>query len=163
MTRLSDVDPTSSSTMAPGSWQLTDLVTRIRRVLRSSVRSEIPWEALPMAQVEVLQRLADEPGIRISDMARRHRLATNTVSTIVQQMVIADLVVRENDPHDRRAVSLQLTETGHATLERWLQANQARVSAAMEGLESDDLRAIEDALPALTALVHNLERAAWSD
>jgi DNA-binding MarR family transcriptional regulator len=149
--------------MAPGSWQLTDLVTRIRRVLRSSVRSEIPWEALPMAQVEVLQRLADEPGIRISDMARRHRLATNTVSTIVQQMVIADLVVRENDPHDRRAVSLQLTETGHATLERWLQANQARVSAAMEGLESDDLRAIEDALPALTALVHNLERAAWSD
>lgn len=163
MTRLSDVDPTSSSTMAPGSWQLTDLVTRIRRVLRSSVRSEIPWEALPMAQVEVLQRLADEPGIRISDMARRHRLATNTVSTIVQQMVIADLVVRENDPHDRRAVSLQLTETGHATLERWLQANQAWVSAAMEGLESDDLRAIEDALPALTALVHNLERAAWSD
>lgn len=163
MTRLSDVDPTSSSTMAPGSWQLTDLVTRIRRVLRSSVRSEIPWEALPMAQVEVLQRLADEPGIRISDMARRHRLATNTVSTIVQQMVIADLVVRESDPHDRRAVSLQLTETGHATLERWLQANQARVSAAMEGLESDDLRAIEDALPALTALVHNLERAAWSD
>ncbi|MFV0319198.1 MAG: MarR family winged helix-turn-helix transcriptional regulator [Microbacterium sp.] len=143
--------------MMPGSQHLTDLVTRIRRVLRASVRSEIPWEALPMAQVEVLQRLDDEPGIRISEMARRHRLATNTVSTIIQQMVVAGLVAREPDPLDRRAVSLHLTKQGRQTLDQWLHANQERVSAAMQQLSADELSMIEKSLPALTSLVQSLE------
>lgn len=162
MTRLSHVE-TAQPEMMPGSSRLTDLVTRIRRVLRSSVRSEIPWEALPMAQVEVLQRLEDEPGIRVSDMARRHRLATNTVSTIVQQMVVAGMVERETDPHDRRAVSLRLTDHGAATLARWRRANQERLSLAMEGLTEAELKALDKALPALTSLVQNLERVGWTD
>lgn len=163
MTRLSSVDGATDRELMPGSSRLTDVVTRIRRVLRSGVRSEIPWETLPMAQVEVLQRLADEPGIRISEMARRHRLATNTVSTIVQQMVVADLVVREVDPHDRRAVALHLTEHGRDSLDRWLRANQMRLSAAMQELSPSELQAIDEALPALTALVQRLEQSAWAD
>jgi hypothetical protein len=35
--------------------RLTDVVTRLRRALRSSIRTEYPWESLPMAQVELLQ------------------------------------------------------------------------------------------------------------
>jgi len=38
-------------------WLLTELVTRLRRVLRASIRTDYPWESLPMAQVELLQRL----------------------------------------------------------------------------------------------------------
>ena len=45
-----------------------------------------------MAQVEILQRLKEEPGLRLNDLARRHRLANNTVSTFVQQLVMAGLV-----------------------------------------------------------------------
>jgi len=74
---------------SPEAWALAEIVTRLRRVLRASVRSEFPWERLPMAQVEILQRLAEEPGLRITDLASRHRLATNTVSNLVQQMVLA--------------------------------------------------------------------------
>lgn len=32
-------------------WSLTGAITRLRRVLRSSVRQEFPWESLPMTQV----------------------------------------------------------------------------------------------------------------
>jgi len=138
---------------------LTDVITRLRRALRSIVRSEIPWEVLPMAQVEVLQRLSDEPGMRVSDLARRHRLATNTVSTIVQQMVVAGLVVREPVPGDRRAVSLRLTDHGHAELERWLLANRVHVATAIENLAPGHRDSLDRALPALAALVEQLERA----
>lgn len=138
---------------------LTDVITRLRRALRSIVRSEIPWEVLPMAQVEVLQRLSDEPGMRVSDLARRHRLATNTVSTIVQQMVVADLVVREPVPGDRRSVSLRLTPHGHAELERWLLANRLHVSTAIENLSAEHRHALDHALPAIAALVQQLEQA----
>lgn len=138
-------------------WALTDLITRLRRVLRSSVRSDIPWETLPMAQVEILQRLVDEPGVRISDLARRHRLATNTVSTLIQQMVTAGLVVRTTAPDDRRAVSLYLTELGRTSLHGWLRANEARLSTALAELTEDEQRSIEDALPALANLAERLE------
>src|SRR5689334_4324217 len=68
-------------------WPLAEVVTRLRRALRASVRSEFAWERLPMAQIELMQRLADEPQLRVKDLAERHRLATNTVSQLVQQLV----------------------------------------------------------------------------
>jgi len=138
-------------------WALTDIIIRIRRILRASVRAEIPWEALPMAQVEILQRLADEPGLRVSDLARRHRLATNTVSTIVQQMVVGGLIVREPVPDDRRAVSLHLTDRGQASLDGWLQANYARVEVAWGTLAPREREKIAEALGSLRTLVDNLD------
>src|SRR5699024_8242209 len=117
-------------------WELTELITRLRRVLRASVRRDIPWETLPMAQIEVLQRLADEPGIRISELAHRHRLATNTVSTLVQQMVASDLIERTPDPADGRASVLTMTARGTERLTEWLRANNARVDAALTALDA---------------------------
>ena len=95
-------------------WALADVVNRLRRILRSSIRSEFPWERLPMAQVEILQRLAEEPGLRVTELAARQKLAINTVSNVLQQMVLAGLVDRRVDQHDRRAVTVHLTDTGAA-------------------------------------------------
>ena len=110
--------PRKSGRAAVDAWLLTDIVTRLRRVLRASIRSEYPWEALPMAQVEILQRLRDEPGLRVNDLAARHRLANNTVSVLVQQLVAADLITRTPDPVDRRAVRLQPHPTRPADAHR---------------------------------------------
>jgi DNA-binding MarR family transcriptional regulator len=144
---------------AADAWLLTDIVTRLRRVLRASIRSDYPWETLPMAQVEILQRLADEPGLRLRELATRHRLANNTVSTLIQQMVIADLVTRNPDPADRRAVQLFLTATGNELLSSWRQAHERRFESALDKLEPGDRSAVLAALPALSRLVEKMEDA----
>jgi len=141
----------------PETWELTNLITRLRRALRAGIRTDIPWETLPMAQVEILQRLTDEPGMRISELARRQRLATNTVSTLIQQMVVAGLVERESDPNDRRAVSLTLTQRGEESLDGWLRANKTRLDAALRRLSAQQRAAVAKALPALAALAEQLE------
>jgi DNA-binding MarR family transcriptional regulator len=110
-----------------------------------------------MAQVELLQRLAEEPGLRVSDLAARHRLATNTVSGLVQQMVEAGLVDRRVDPTDRRATTVELTPLGRERLRGWMRANSRRLESALSDLSAADQRAIASALPALTRLVHRLE------
>jgi len=138
-------------------WQLTELVTRLRRVLRASIRSEYPWEALPMAQVELLQRLREEPGLRLNDLAARHRLANNTVSVLVQQLVTAGLVARGPHPDDRRAVQLTLTDDGARMLADWQAAHERRLAAALGRLVSADRQAIQAAMPALGRLVDALE------
>jgi DNA-binding MarR family transcriptional regulator len=154
--------PAARSTATTEGWALTDVVTRLRRVLRSGVRTDYPWESLPMAQVEILQRLADEPGLRITDIAERHRLATNTVSNLVQQMVGAGLVSRADDASDRRVVVLRLTTDGRRQLRGWMAANSRRLESALRSLPARDRDAIARALPSLARLVDRLESAEQS-
>lgn len=136
---------------------LTEVVTRLRRVLRTSVRADIPWESLPMAQVELLQCVAERDGIRVGEIAGLLRLAPNSVSTLVAQLAEAGLVRRERDPADRRAAALRLTAAGEQAIAGWLQAHERRIGAAMEALADEDRAAIVAALPALRRLVQALD------
>jgi DNA-binding MarR family transcriptional regulator len=110
-----------------------------------------------MAQVEILQRLAEEPGLRIGELAARHNLAINTVSNLIQQMVLAGLVTRSPDSDDRRAVAVTLTDHGSRELASWLEANNRRLAYAMDQLGAHDRRAIAGAVPSLVRLVEQLE------
>lgn len=110
-----------------------------------------------MAQVEVLQRLADEPGLGVSGLATRQRLATNTVSNLVQHMVTSGLVERMARPGDRRSVSLSLTARGTEVLSAWQAANDRRLGDALRRLPETYQKAIQDAVPALAALAAMLE------
>ncbi|MDQ0031474.1 MarR family winged helix-turn-helix transcriptional regulator [Arthrobacter bambusae] len=150
-------DPAVRDYTGSDAWSLTGVIARLRRVLRSSVRQEFPWESLPMAQVEVLQSLAEEPGMGVSGLADRQRLATNTVSNLVQQMVTAGLVERTPRPGDRRAANLSLTQSGTEILAAWQAANDRRLGHALDRLPEAYQNAIENAVPALAALAALLE------
>lgn len=150
----------SPDTAPSDAWALTDVITRLRRTLRSGVRDEVPWEALPMAQVELLQRLADEPGLGVSELAQRQNLAKNTVSNVVAQMASSGLLERRPSETDRRAVVLSLTAEGHSRLVHWQEANEKRIRRALAGLGAEDRETIDRALPALRALASRMEAEA---
>ncbi len=98
-------------------------------------------------------------GLRVSELATRHRLANNTVSNLIQQMVLAGLVERREDPRDRRAVTLDITPNGAEQLRGWLAVNDRRLYSALHNLPAQDRRAILAALPSLSRLVDRLERS----
>jgi DNA-binding MarR family transcriptional regulator len=135
---------------------LTDVVTRLRRALRASIRTDYPWESLPMAQVELLQTLAERAPMRVGELASLLRLAPNTVSGLVSQLMEAKLVARDGDPADRRVARLSLTEAGQEQLVAWQQAHERRIGAALGRLSQVDRAAVRRALPALHHLVEHL-------
>ena len=141
---------------ATGGYVLTDVVARLRRVLRTSIRADYPWESLPMAQVELLQSLAESSPARVGDLATRLRLAPSTVSGLISQMMGAGLVVRGTDQADRRVAVVELSENGRRQLAGWHAAHRERITSALGALEQDDRTAIEAALPALGRLVDRL-------
>lgn len=141
---------------APDARLLTDAVTRLRRALRASIRTDYPWETLPMAQVELLQVLGEHSPARISDLATRQRLAASTVSGLIGQMITAGLVARETDPVDRRASAVSLTDAGREKLAAWTHAHERRLDAALSALGESDRAAVQAALPALFRLARNL-------
>ncbi|GHF04555.1 MarR family winged helix-turn-helix transcriptional regulator [Streptomyces morookaense] len=139
---------------------LTAAVTRLRRALRASIRTDYPWEQLPMAQVELLQVLAEHSPARISELAAGQRLAPSTVSGLIGQMMSSGLVARAVDPADRRASVVTLTDVGRAQLEAWTQAHERRLEAALGSLDEVEQAAIRTALPALFRLAEHLDETA---
>ncbi len=139
---------------------LTDVVTRLRRALRRSVRTDYPWESRPVAQIEVLQSVQESGPARVGDVAERLRLAQSTVSVLVGGLVDDGLLARSPDPADRRASVVALTAAGRADLRRWDSAHRTRLARALRTLPEADRVAIVDALPALGRLVDALDDTA---
>lgn len=137
-------------------YTLTDVVARLRRVLRTSIRTDYPWEALPMAQVELLQSLAESSPARVGDLATRLSLAPSTVSGLISQMMAAGLVERGTDPTDRRVAVVELSADGRSQLAGWHAAHRERIATALDELDPGDRAAIDAALPALSRLVDRL-------
>ncbi|HET9077145.1 MAG TPA: MarR family winged helix-turn-helix transcriptional regulator [Acidimicrobiales bacterium] len=138
---------------------LTDAVTRLRRALRAGVRTDIAWETLPMAQVELLQSLAEDAPVRVGDLAERLHLAPSTVSGLISQMLASGLVERGTDPDDRRAAVVTVAPAGREQLAAWEAANERRISAALSALPDEERDAIVGAVPALRALAARLAGA----
>lgn len=136
---------------------LTGVITRIRHVLAPGIRGELPWEILPMAQVEILHQLDNTAGMRVSDIAYRHRLALSTVSTLAKALTEAGLITRRQDPVDRRAVLLQITEDGRLALSRWMSLTEQFMSSALARLDDATLDSLRSAVPALATLAGALE------
>jgi DNA-binding MarR family transcriptional regulator len=137
---------------------LTDVVNRLRRVLRAGIRTDYPWETLPMAQIELLQCLRDhEPtGIRVGEICIRLHLAPATTSGLVQQLVEAGTAMRQPDPDDRRASVVRLTTAGRRQLQEWQRAHERRLGNALSQLSVSQRAAVRAAVPALAALVDKL-------
>jgi DNA-binding MarR family transcriptional regulator len=136
---------------------LTYVVGRLRRALRRSIRTDYPWERLPMARVELLHVLIDRGPSRVGELARAQQLAPNTVSELVQHLVDDGFAARTRDPRDGRASLIAVTPRGIDELRQWTAAHEFRMGAALAGLSSADQAAIRRAVPALDRLVDELE------
>ncbi len=145
-----------SPEMTSASRELTEVVTRLRRTLRTSIRTDYPWESLPMARVELLMALQERQPLRVGELANLLRLAPNTVSGLVQALVEAGLVTRVPDPSDRRVAVVGLTPAGCTELAGWERAHQQRLGHALGGLPAAEQASILAALPALALLVDHL-------
>ncbi len=137
--------------------ELLDRVAGLRRVLRRRLRAGLGVPPLRGAQLELLQLVEAEPGVGVAPAAAALHLAPNTVSTLVNQLVAAQMLHREPDPRDRRAVRLRLTGAAVQRLSRWRAARTEMVAEALRRLEPSDVAVLEAALPALARLTGELE------
>jgi len=138
--------------------QVLAVASGLRRVTRRRLRPAMPDPPLRGAQVELLQLVAEQPGISVRAAARALHLADNSVSTLVNQLLTAGLMQRRADPSDRRAARLTLTEAARDRVGQWRAGRTQLVADAIGRLDDDDARAIEGALPALRRLLALLEQ-----
>ena len=137
---------------------LADMVARLRRAIRRAARAVTGSDGLSVAQLELLQAVAEHPDPRAGKIAQQLRLSPNSVTTLVNPLADLGMLTREPGQTDRRAVYLQLTPAGRAALRTWQAVNADLLNRALATLPGQDRAAITAALPALGRLVAELDR-----
>lgn len=133
-----------------------ELLVGIHRVVRRRLRQDLAGPRLRGAQVELLRLVGAQPGIGVSAAARELRLAGNSVSTLVNQLVAARLLERRTDPTDRRAVQLTITAEAAERLVDWDARRSELVRRQVAGLTEHDRATLAEAVPALRRLAASL-------
>ena len=155
MGSTADVEPAQAALRIAD--ELAVSSTRLRRVLRRAVRHDWPYELLPRTQIELLSLVGERPGIGVTEAAVELRLAANTVSTLVNELRLGGLLVRESDTVDRRVARLSVSAAGAARLAAWRDRRAELLAAALTDLTDRDRAALAAGLPALERLIAGLE------
>lgn len=104
------------------SWQssnLTESIMAVARRVRRSHMSALKPLGLNPSQSRAMHVLARaEESVRLRDLADHLRIGPRSATEVVDSLESANLVSRRADPTDRRAVLVDLTETGRGVLDR---------------------------------------------
>ena len=140
---------------------LAEGIARLRRALRRGARVASPGNSLAVAQLELLSALAEHPGARPGQLARRLHMRPNTVTTIVNALTAQGMISRATPEGDRRAIELTITDAGQQAVHSWQATNAAVLHLARPpGLLPGQRRALAAAVPALDALAKAVDRLA---
>ena len=91
-------------------------IRSIVRALRLNTRSIEGKLGISLAQLFVLQQLAEKPAESLNELADRTATHQSSVSVVVRRLVDRGFVTRDAAPADRRRVQIALTAAGHALL-----------------------------------------------
>jgi DNA-binding MarR family transcriptional regulator len=91
-------------------------VRGIVRALRMNTRAIELKMGISLAQLFVLQQLADRPADSLNDLAGRTATHQSSVSVVVRRLVQRGLVSRTPSPADKRRIEIAVTPAGRELL-----------------------------------------------
>jgi DNA-binding MarR family transcriptional regulator len=133
-----------------GTRDILDAVRRIVRTLHESSRASEKAFGLSGAQLFVLQKLAESPGLSLNALAAETHTHQSSVSTVVSRLVERGLVLRAASPEDGRRLELRVSAEGRRLVSRAPDAAQARLIQAIEQLPAGRRQTLARLLGELT-------------
>ncbi len=119
--------------------QILELSEKIFGNIPVTVPPEWFSSDVTVAQLRILLLLHMQGAARMSSIASGLEIALPTATGIVDNLVKKDLVVREADPQDRRAVVCKLSNAGQAFINRIWVSGQSQMERLLDGLTLDQL------------------------
>lgn len=130
--------------------EVADLLHQVNHRIRRAATSGSEPERITGAQMRAMRMLvrAGQP-MRMSELAESLGIVRRSATSVVDDLEALGLARRVDDPTDRRAIDVELTEAGRRTM---VEARQRKRSAATEVLGELD----PADLSALRALLERL-------
>src|SRR5262245_60991695 len=115
-----------------------DAIRAVVRALRINTRAIELEIGISLAQLFVLQQVAQRPATSLNDLAERTATHQSSVSVVVRRLVDRRLVTRKASATDKRRVQIALTADGEKLLSGAPETIQVRLMAALETLSVTD-------------------------
>ena len=125
---------------------------KMESILSQRLRKEFKTS---MARFDVLAQLERFPdGLTMSDLSRRLIVSNGAITGLVDKLCRAGLVMRREDPHDRRSMIVRLTRKGRDNFLRMARRHEEWVVSILGDSSGE---AQSELLQNLTLLQHNLD------
>jgi DNA-binding MarR family transcriptional regulator len=131
----------SKLTAKQGATALMETMPLVMRHIRRLIRTQKPGQKsnVSLAQVRLFALLKDSPGASLSDVAEFLGVSKPTASALVERMVQRGLVLRADDPNERRCVVLSLTASGEAYLQEIRQFAIGEIGKLFEAIPEEEM------------------------
>jgi len=145
---------TSSSQLTQTLRQFMDVVMQHSMHERSHLAKAI---GLSMPQFGILMQIHFHGNCGISEISNRFDVTNAAASQMVDKLVQSRLIQREEDPQDRRAKLLNLTEKGKELIKQGTERRYRWVEDVAQKLSPEEREQVNAALNIMTHAVQELE------
>ena len=112
---------------------------------------------LSMPQFSILMQLHYRGVCGMSEVSERFEITPAAASQLVDKLVQSGFIRREEDPQDRRAKSLKLTDKGKELIEQSIEQRYRWVEALAGTLTVQERAKVDEALSILTKAAQGVE------
>ena len=112
---------------------------RASRSVQARIEPALAARGLTPTQLGVLEALLHKGAMTHRELGRKVLTSAGNMTDVVDKLERRELVRRERDRADRRAVRVELTEAGRALIEPLFPRHAADIARAMAGLPIEEL------------------------
>jgi len=112
---------------------------------------------LSMPQFSVMMQLHYKGACGMSEVSERFEITAAAASQLVDKLVQSGFIKRDEDPHDRRAKVLNITDKGRELIQRGIEERYRWVDQLAEKLTAEERAQVSDALNIMTRAAQELE------
>ncbi|MEP7089956.1 MAG: MarR family transcriptional regulator [Nocardioidaceae bacterium] len=115
-----------------------DALMSLMMALGRRMRQRQPGDAIDYSAFPILKLLSHQGPMRLSALAQVLGLDASTVSRHARQLEDSGLLERSDDPDDRRASRVAVSEHGNDCLAKGFETRRHLISNALEGWTPDE-------------------------
>ncbi len=114
---------------------------------------------LTTSQFDVIATLGNTPGMSCRDIGEKTLMVKGTLTGVLERLEKKRLIVRRENPQDKRSVLVELTPAGQRLFERVFPAHLAWLAPAFGHLQAGEVAALQRQLAALRQALEATPRA----
>lgn len=111
------------------------------RIMRAHLAKILSAYDLSIPEWTILGQVFEQEGIRLAEISGILSVEAPLVTTLIDQLEQKGLVIRSDDPIDKRAKLITLTEKGKELVPTVEKDASERLMLLMDGISNDDLLA----------------------
>ncbi len=135
--------------MAENELLITDIMRaqqRLQHLFAYDRSDPLFTSQLTISQLKILMLLSAQPGTSGRELAGHMGVSLATLSGMIDRLVTHDLVVRQEDPKDRRVRRLTLTAAGAELIGSIITAGAEKQRRLLDRLDEEELQIVAQAM-----------------